>query len=348
MMAAKPPSLTVRAATVADAASVDAYVRAHPNATPFHTTSWTSAVERGCGQRCETLIAEDGNGAIGGVLPLTFVTSPLFGKALVSSAFAVGGGVLADGDAIADRLIEVGRTRAQALDCAVFELRGGLLPTLWRHDSETYLGFARDLATSDDAELLAIPRKQRAEVRKALVLPLTVETGRDLAGHYAVYSESVRNLGTPVFPRALFTAMLDAFGSDADILTVRHGGKPVAAVLSLYWRGTVMPYWGGGTAEARGLRANELMYFALMRHARERGCTRFDFGRSKTGSGAAAFKRNWGFEEISLHYATLSLDGRTRDVNPSSARYRTQVELWKRLPLWAANRFGPPISRGLG
>src|SRR3546814_5643441 len=88
-------------------------------------------------------------------------------------------------------------------------------------------------------------------------------------------------LGTPVFPKALFDAVLDAFEGDADILTVREGGRPVASVLSLYWRGTVMPYWGGGTADARRLRANELMYFALMRHAREKGCTRFDFGRSK-------------------------------------------------------------------
>src|SRR3546814_7073251 len=107
----------------------------------------------------------------------------------------------------------------------------------------------------------------------------------DRASHFRVYSESVRKLGTPVFPRSLFDAVLDAFGSDADILTVCKEGRPVASVLNLYHRGAVLPYWGGGTQEARGLRANDMMYFALMSHARSRGCTRFDFGRSKIGTG---------------------------------------------------------------
>ena len=223
----------------------------------------------------------------------------------------------------------------------------------WHVDAETYLGFARNLASDDEAELLAIPRKQRAEVRKSLGFDLTVETGnsmRDRDAHYAVYSTSVRNLGTPVFPRLLFDAMLDELGDEADILTIRHDGVAIASVLSLYWQGTVMPYWGGGTADARTWRANDLMYYALMLHARkEKGCTRFDFGRSKAGTGPAAFKRNWGFEPTPLSYAKLALDGGApRDINPMSAKYRFQVAAWQKLPLWLANRIGPLISRGLG
>ena len=168
--------------------------------------------------------------------------------------------------------------------------------------------------------------------------------------HYAVYSESVRNLGTPVFPRALFGAVLDELGEEADILTIRHEGSAIASVLNLYWRGTVMPYWGGGTRDARAWRANDLMYYALMCHARSaKDCTRFDFGRSKAGTGPAKFKHNWGFEGAPLSYAKLSLDGgEVRDINPMSPKYRMQVAAWQRLPLWLANRVGPLISRGLG
>jgi FemAB-related protein (PEP-CTERM system-associated) len=179
-----------------------------------------------------------------------------------------------------------------------------------------------------------------------------VETGTgeaDRSAHYAVYSESVRNLGTPVFPRALFDAVLDALGGEADILTVRRQGIPIATVLSLYWRGTVMPYWGGGTSQARSLRANDLMYYALMNHARRRGCTRFDFGRSKAGTGPAAFKHNWGFAGQPLAYAKYAADGAApRDINPLSPKYRIQVALWQKLPLSLANRIGPVIARGLG
>ncbi len=349
--------LAVRVADIAqadEARRIDAFVRAADGATPFHLTGWSRAVAKGCGQVSHYLLAEDAAGEIGGVLPLTEVHSPLFGRALVSSGFAVDGGVIAASESIAGALITAAEALAVRLSCPTLELRGGGMPgSGWHHDVSTYLGFARDLASDDDAELLAIPRKQRAEVRRALGFDLQVETGTsdaDRAAHYAIYAESVRNLGTPVFPQSLFNAVLDELGDEADILTIRKHGAAIASVLSLYWRGTVMPYWGGGTWDARTWRANDLMYYALMRHARNaKGCVRFDFGRSKAGTGPASFKRNWGFEGVPLAYAKKSLDGsEMRDINPLSPKYRLQVALWQKLPLAMSNRLGPMIARGLG
>ena len=322
----------------ADRAAVEAFVAAHPDATPFHTLAWIEAVARGTRQRAHVLIAGD---PVAGLLPLNEIHSPLFGRALVSSGFAVGGGILG---AHADALGEAAWALAQRLACQTLELRGGALPEDWERDETTYANFARPIAKDDDAELLAIPRKQRAEVRKALDNGLTIDIG-DADAHYAVYAESVRNLGTPVFPKRLFNSILNAM--DTDIITVRKDGVALASVLSLYWRGTVMPYWGGGTAAARAARANEMMYFALMRHARTRGCTRFDFGRSKAGTGAAAFKHNWGFEGVPLAYAKRST-GTARSLNPLDPQYSRKVQLWRKLPLAIANRLGPMIARGLG
>src|SRR3546814_14482787 len=124
--------------------------------------------------------------------------------------------------------------------------------------------WSSDVCSSD---LLAIPRKQRAEVRKALTQKFDISIGSaeaDRAAHFRVYSESVRNLGTPVFPRSLFDAVLDAFGSDADILTVCKEGRPVASVLNLYHRGAVLLSWGGARQAARGLGATDRMNFRLM------------------------------------------------------------------------------------
>ncbi len=352
------PTLAVKTgfsgAPLSDAAAWDAYVAAHPAATPFHSRAWCEAMTKATGHRCHLVTARDANGALTGILPLHHIRSPLFGQALVASGFAVDGGILADNAAIAATLAEGGAAMAKSLSVPSVELRGGPQPKGegWRVEEGVYAGFARDLAADDDAELLAIPRKQRAEVRKALESGLTVTTGSDAAerrDHYRIYATSVRNLGTPVFPKSLFDVVLDAFGDEADVLTIRDGGQPVASVLSLYWRGTVMPYWGGGTADARRLRANELMYFALMRHARAKGCARFDFGRSKVGTGPFAYKKNWGFEPQPLVYARWLAPGETpRDTNPNSAKYRLQVDLWKKLPLWVANRIGPLIARGLG
>ena len=331
-------------ASPADCAVIDAFVDLHPDSTPFHRRAWVEAVTKGSGHKAHYLIAEDGG--VTGVLPLHEIHSRLFGRALVSSGFAVGGGILATDAASVTALSEAAWTLATETSCPTVELRGGVLPDDWALDTTTYIGFARDLAGDDEAELLAIPRKQRAEVRKGLGHGLTVDIG-DRAAHYAVYAESVRNLGTPVFPRRLFEAVLDGFGNEADILTVRKDGKPLASVLSLYHRGSVMPYWGGGTAAARPARANDLMYFALLCHARERGCTRFDFGRSKVGTGAAAFKQNWGFEGVPMTYAKRSA-GKAREINPLDPKYARKVQLWQKLPLFVANRLGPMIARGLG
>jgi FemAB-related protein (PEP-CTERM system-associated) len=341
----------VRTADLSDPAErgrIDAFVQAQPGASPFHTSAWSLGVERGCGQRSHYLLAEEGQG-VAGVLPLTEIRSPLFGSALVSAGFGVGGGILGQGEAM---LAEAAVALARRLSVPSVELRGGPASTGWMTQEGIYAGFARALPAIDDAILKAIPRKQRAEVRRAQGFGLDVRHGRserDLADHYRVYSESVRNLGTPVFPRSLFRAMLDAFGEAADILTVSKDGRPVASVLSLYFNGTVYPYWGGGTDAARSLRANEHLYFELMRHAAARGCTRFDFGRSKVGTGAYAYKKNWGFEPQPLRHAVHALDGAApREINPLSPKYRLQVRLWQKLPLPVANLIGPSIARGLG
>ena len=333
---------------------LDAFVAAHPQGTPFHRPAWLSAVERGTGNPALALLAER-RGGIAGYLPLSEIHSPIFGRLLASSGFAVGGGILTADDADGASLVAAAEELALRRSCPAIELRGGDLPDGvpgWTLRRDSHCGFVMPLAADDEAQLLTVPRKQRAEVRKGLAGELTVEIGageQDRAAHYAVYAESVRNLGTPVFPRGLFDAVLDGFGADADILTVRHRGEAVASVLSLYHGGAVMPYWGGGTRAARHLRANDRMYFELMLHARRRGSTHFDFGRSKTGSGAYDFKRNWGFEPQPLSYAAWTAPCSVkRDADPTSAKHSRSIDLWRRLPLGVANRIGPLIARGLG
>jgi FemAB-related protein (PEP-CTERM system-associated) len=352
-----PPRSICRLANLAEpdeCARIEAFLGEHDGATPFHRPAWLRAVERGTGNAALGIMAERG-GEVCGWLPLTEVHSPLFGRVLASSGFAVGGGwLLAPGgdiQACFSALEEV----AQRHVCPAIELRGGELPEQrqgWSIRNDSHAGFVASLACDDDAQLLAIPRKQRAEVRKGLEADLAVTVGAseaDRAAHHAVYAESVRNLGTPVFPRGLFDAVLDAFGEDADILTVHHQGRALASVLSLYHRGAVMPYWGGGVHLARALRANDRMYFELMLHARRRGATRFDFGRSKTESGAYHFKRNWGFAPEPLRYAAWTAPGaQPRDADPTSAKHALQIALWQRMPLPLANRLGPWIARGLG
>lgn len=332
-----------------ECARIEDFVREN-RASIFHRPAWLRAVEAGTGKRASGLVAER-MGVITGWLPLTEVRSLLFGNALVSSGFGVGGGICAESEEAARSLTAAAKEYASATGFGTIELRGGPVPDGWSRQSDTHCGFERALEPDDEAQLLAIPRKARAEIRKGLKNDLEVHTGRgarDLAWHYAVYSESVRNLGTPVFPRSLFRAMLDAFPQGSDILTVSKDGKPIASVLSFYHDGAVLPFWGGGTRAARAERANERMYYELMIHARRRGMERFDFGRSKTGSGPFHFKKNWGFDPVPLVYGVWTAPGESpRDVNPASEAYSRKVAVWKKLPLPVANMLGPWIARDL-
>lgn len=350
---ANPAITTLDLADPALFRAADAYVLAHPAGTPFHRPAWMTAVDRATANRGLMFAAVSPSGQICGLLPLQHVRSRLFGQALVSSAFAVDGGILADGPAAVAALAAAAQSEARARGDLPVELRGGAAPgDDWRVCAGQHLGFVRPLGMDDEAELLAIPRKHRAELRKALANPaLTVEHGRSathLRDHYRVYAECVRNLGTPVFPAKLFRAIVDGFGDDADITIVRESGRPVSAVLTLYHDGQVMPFWGGGVADARRLRSNELMYYRLMGHGRARGMQAFDFGRSKVDSGQAAWKKSFGFEPQPLVYHDWSPTGQLRNISPTSAKYQRGVELWKKLPLPLANLIGPHIARGLG
>lgn len=352
-----PARTSVRLVDLGDAneiARLEGFVARHSLGTPFHRPAWFVSVARATGNEAFALVQERA-GEIVALLPLDAIHSPVFGRLLASTGFAVGGGLLVTDEAEPDAIFAALEELARRLSCPSIELRGGVLPRQgggWALKTESHAGFARPLAADDEAQLLDIPRKQRAEVRRSLGIDLTIDVGTseaERAAHYAVFCESYRNLGTPVFPRALLDAVLDGFGADADILTVRHQGQPVASVISVYHRGAVMPYWGGGTWDARRLRANDRMYYELMLHARRRGCTTFDFGRSKSLSGAYHFKRNWGFEPEPLTYATWTQPGTAaREADPASAKLALQIKVWQRLPLGLANRLGPLIARGIG
>ena len=219
----------------------------------------------------------------------------------------------------------------------------------WLARSDLYVTFRKPIVAGDEANLKAIPRKQRAMVRKGMQHGLVSVVDQDADRLHGIYAESVRNLGTPVFARRYFRILLSAFRACADVVTVLDGGAPVAAVLNFYFREEVVPYYGGGTQAARRVAGNDFMYWEVLRRAAARGCRLFDFGRSKVGTGAFAFKHNWGFEPAPLHYRfSLAPGAGIPDHNPLNPKYRLFIAAWKRLPLPIANLLGPPIVRGLG
>ena len=268
----------------------------------------------------------------------------------MSNAFQVYGGPVATDEASRAALVDYATDLLAKTKADHLEFRSEVANTPgWLTKEGLYVTFRRDISADHEKNLNAIPRKQRAVVRKGIANELTTRVGHDWRTLHRVYGESVRNLGTPVFSRKYFQLLCEEFGQDAEILVVEDKGVPIAAVLSFYFRDQVLPYYGGGTPAARSRAGNDIMYWEVMKRAADRGCRVFDFGRSKEGTGAYSFKKNWGFTPTPLNYEfKLRVGDTIPDVNPLNPKYRLMVETWKRLPLPVANLLGPMLVRNLG
>lgn len=325
----------------------DNFVNASDDATFFHLSGWQHILAN-AGHCCYYLYATQ-NQTLVGVLPLARVKSLLFGDALVSTPFCVYGGAI--GAPSVKRFLE-----QQAIQLATslgvqhieFRYKTAQDNNLMTRHSHAY--FACELAETAEQILANVKKKQRAVLRHALNENLQYTLDKQTTEFYHTYSQSVRNLGTPVFSQAFFDKIMAVFAEQAEILTVRQDNKAVSSVLSFYYKNEVLPYYGGGILQAKELKSNDFMYYQLMCHARNnKGCSRYDFGRSKIDSGAYHYKRHWGMQAIELPYQYQLISAKQLpNLSPNNPRYQLFIKLWQKLPLGLSQWLGPKLSRYLG
>lgn len=345
---AKPGALTVGLMGLADHARWDDFVQRCPQATFFHRARWQNVIARAFGHPSWYLYAEAA-GQIRAILPLAQIKSLLFGNTLCSLPFCVYGGIAALDPEAAAAVDRAAQELARRLGVDHLEYRS-IAPHHpdWLH-KERYVTFRKRLLASPEENMLAIPRKQRAMVRKGIAAGLHSAIVPDADELFHAYADSVHRLGTPMFSRRYFRILLEEFGQDCEVLCVRQRGATVCAVMSFYFRDEVLPYYGGGGLAARRVAGNDFMYWEVMRRALARGAGLFDFGRSKVGTGAFDFKRNWGFTPQALPYEfQLHRAKALADHSPLNPRYQLLIKAWRRLPLRVANAVGPLLVRQLG
>ncbi len=329
----------------------DAFVQLTPDATFFHKAGWQTIIERVYGHKTWFYFVEQ-DGRIVGILPLAQVKSRLFGHSLGSLPFCVLGGVVASVDAARPLLDAAADKLARELNVGHLEYRNLVAAhegdPAW-HQKELYVTFRKEISGDDEENMNAIPRKQRAMVRKGIKLGLTAEIDQTIERFFICYATSVHRLGTPVFPKSYFKVIKEVFGDDCEIRVIVKDHALIAAVMSFYWRDEVLPYYGGGMPAARDVAGNDFMYWNLMQAAALRGARIFDFGRSKLGTGAFDFKKNWGFSPTPLAYEyKLIASTELPDNNPLNPKYQLFIKMWKKMPIGLANFLGPYIVRSLG
>ena len=119
----RSPKLITRLSDPGDCAAIQRFTESHPHATVFHRAEWLAAIAQATGHRTHWLLRER-DGAIRAALPLTEAHSPLFGRALVSTGFAVGGGLLEATPGEGAALFEAAEELAVRRACSTIELRG--------------------------------------------------------------------------------------------------------------------------------------------------------------------------------------------------------------------------------
>lgn len=325
----------------------DLYVDHHDEGSFFHQFDWRRVFEDGLGHRTFYLLAED-NDHVVGVLPLVYMRSLLFGKTLSSLPFATFAGTLADNADAATALEKAASRLGQDLNVGTVEFRQRQPGLCGRPVKSLYDIFTKPIDPDPDANMAAIRSKQRNVIRKGFKNGLSSQIDT-VDNFYAAYTESVRNLGTPVFPRSLFTTIQETFPATVAIISAHLDGKVISSSMNFFYKDWVCPYFWGGTYEARRLNGNDLLAWEIMQHAAQRGSRVFDFGRSKKESGPYSWKLNLGFTPAPLYYEyELVRDAAIPEVNPTNPKYRLMIAAWKKMPLPLARTLGPLLSRTLG
>jgi FemAB-related protein (PEP-CTERM system-associated) len=326
------------------------FVEAAGTKTLDHDPRWLTVLARGLQQTPYMLCARHGM-ALAGILPLSYLKGPLFGRFLVSLPYLNGGGVLAPDPRVAECLIERAIELAGDLDVRFLEFRQESPlkhPQLCesRHD-KCHMRLV--LPVSQDALWKQIPAKVRNQIRKGEKQGFTIEWGgpERLADFYEVFSHNMRDLGTPVYGCSLFREILTHFKSESELCVLRLGNRPVAAALLLHGSTVTEVPSASSLRKFNSTNANMFMYWQLICRAVERGNRTFDFGRSTPGSGTYRFKEQWGAKPEPSVWQYYVRRGVAQQMRPDNARFGRLIRIWRRLPVPLTRLIGPTIVRGI-
>lgn len=318
----------------------------------FHLREeWASIFESSLQHKPHFLWATAG-GRIVGVLPLMHVSGPIFGQYLVSMPYTSTGGVLADSDEIANRLVDEAAELADQLNVKHLELRHERFLEHPRLNSAVAEKVHMRLQLPATADELwdSLKSKVRSQIRKPRNdADLTHQFGglNLIDTFYDIFCRNMRDLGTPPFAKSLFVGILEEFLEEAEFCVVNYQGTPVASGLLIHGPGTTLIPSASALREYNRTSCNMLMYWHVLSRAIERGQSVFDFGRSSVDAGTHKFKKQWGSEEHPAVWQYYSRIGDVSDARPNSGKYDAMISAWQKLPVWVTKLIGPSIVRGV-
>ncbi len=342
--------MIVRAAIPVDVDGINAFALGSEASSFYHNYHWGSVIEKTFGHPYHCLVCEGNDGRIRGLLPLVHMNSLLFGNMLVSMPFLNYGGVCAETEPAVHALVDEAIRLARELRVGHIEFRQ-VLPLGDAFQAKTHkVSMRLRLPAGSDGLWNSFPSKLRSQVKRSQKEAMTVRIGRadELDNFYRVFSICMRNLGTPVYPKAFFRNILDRFPDNAWICTVSLGSVPVASGFLLGYRSRMEIPWAAADRRYNRLSPNMLLYWNCLKFACEKGYAEFDFGRSTIDEGTYKFKEQWGATPTQLHWQYWLPDGgKLPELSPRNSKYELAIALWKKIPLPITKFLGPHIVKNI-
>lgn len=330
--------ITVAALEPGAEAEWDAYALSRPEAHFGQRSAWRQLVGEFFAVEPRWWAARDDGGRMVGLLPAFRGRDALF---------SAPGGLLADSAEAAAALLGRARADVEREGLRWLELRDQAVEWPGLETNPEHVTLVLDLAADEDAQWAAFDAKLRNQVRKATRSGLRCERG---AGHveafHRVFTENMRDLGTPAMELAYFRRALELFPGDAEALVVYRGDEPLGGMIVVQHGATLHDPWASSLRRHFALCPNPLVYWEAIRLALARGARRFDFGRSQPGSGTYRFKAQFGATARPLCYQyARGRAGRIPTLADQKASFDLAVRVWQHLPLPLARALGPRARR---
>lgn len=339
--------MTLTVAPFADSsAEWDAFVRSAEGGTHCHVWGWKSVIERVFGHECIYLSARSPEGTLVGVLPLVRVSSRLFGSYLISMPFLNYGGALGSAHAVQE-LVNRAVALAKSGDIELLEMRSRIPLAVELPVSHRRITVVRDLVPGDPPQVWdSLRAKVRSQIRRPQKEGIEVRFGLDqVEPFFRVFSQHMRDLGTPTQPRRLFAALAETFPADVWFGCAYDHGRPIASGCGFRWNGEFEMTWAAALARYNAIAPNMLLYWAFIERAAAEGLETFNFGRCSPGSGTHRFKQQWGGRDVPLWWYQHATGQRAATPSPNDRAFSWGPRLWRQLPLPIANFIGPRVVR---
>ncbi|MFC1694920.1 FemAB family XrtA/PEP-CTERM system-associated protein [Pseudomonadota bacterium] len=324
------------------------YVTEHAT-TVTDLSGWRRVLKNTYGMQSHVITVEE-HGAIAGTLVLFEIKHPVFGHYLTTGAFATDGGLYFDRPEAIDLLTGEARRLADKLQVDYLLIRTRGLQIKGFLQDTHYKSAVIDLRSGEDSLWRSTLRaKTRNQVRKGINEGFTIHTGHEqVFDFYRVFSEHMRDLGSPVHSLKLYKNIIRYLGDHARFIVVKEGKELVAGALLLEINGIAMNLHTVALKKYNRRCPNYLLYWDMIKSSCERGNSVFDMGRSEAESTNLKFKTNWGAQVVELNYNYYMRNHEEVPyLDPRNPRYRWPIAIWRKLPVPLTRFLGPYLIRGI-